>query len=195
MCLSVGDHRDPVTATFIPRSNASSSPLRRSSTLKSALFIVLALLWVLGACMLYWSPITRYVVTCERTVDLTCVLEQTRASRTRRTTLPLGNAATAVVRILPRRRSASRVLLDLETPQRSVFAAEFEGADADDAAYAASAKLNAVLRSRSGPERVRITAVPPSVYRIASWSMLVMMGLLIAAGYRETTSPRFRRSS
>ena len=136
--------------------------------------------------MLYRAPVSGYVVVCERTTDLACVLERRDASGTRRTVVPLPHGAAAVVRILPRRRGASRVTLQLQTPDQSIFAAEFEGADADVAADAAAARLNTVLRARTPPGRVRITAAPPPVYRIAAWSALGVMGLIILAGASET---------
>lgn len=70
--------------------------------LPRTILVLLAALWVLGAGMLYSAPVRGYVVTCERTSDLSCVLEQTGASGMRRTTVPLPNGAAAVVRILPR---------------------------------------------------------------------------------------------
>lgn len=153
--------------------------------MKTAVLAVLSVLCVLGAVMLYWAPITGYAVTCGRTTDLACVLEQSGASGTRRTVVPLPGGAAAVVRILPRPRNASRVVLELQAPGRSVFAAEFEGPDADSAADAAAAQLNTVLRARA-PARARITVAPPPAYRIAGWSGLGVMGLIILAGLRET---------
>jgi hypothetical protein len=154
--------------------------------LKTVVFVVLAALSVLGAATLYWAPVRGYAVTCERTTDLTCVLEQERASGTRRTVVPLPHGAAAVVRIVARRRGASRVMLALETPEQSVFAAEFEGADADSAAYVAAAKLNTMLRGRTAPARVRITVAPPAVYKVAAWSGLGVMVLIILVGVRDT---------
>ena len=153
--------------------------------MKTTILVVLAVLCVLGAAMLYWAPARGYAVTCERTTDLACVLERTGASGTRRTLVPLPNGGAAVVRILPRRRGASRVMLELQTPDQSVFAAEFEGADADSAADAAAAQLNALLRARTAPARVRITVAPPPAYKIAAWSGLGVMGLIILTGVRE----------
>lgn len=153
--------------------------------MKTAVFAVLAVLWVLGAAMLYWAPVRGYAVACERTTDLACVLERTGASGTRRTLVPLPGGAVAVVRILVQRRGASRVLLELQTPDQAIFAAEFEGADAGSAAEAAAAQLNTVLRAPVAPARARITAAPPPIYRIAAWSGLGVMGLIILAGVRE----------
>lgn len=154
--------------------------------MKTAVYVVLALLCVLGAAMLYRAPVRGYAVACERTTDLACVLEQRGASGTRRTLVPLPSGAAAVVRILPRRRGASRVMLQLQTPSQSVFAAAFEGADADSAADATAARLNTVLRARTAPARVRITVAPPPADRIAAWSGLGVMGLIILTGMRET---------
>lgn len=154
--------------------------------MKTAVFVVLGVLCVIGAAMLHWVPVDGYAVTCERTTDLSCVLERTGASGTRRTVVPLPDGATAVVRILSRPRGASRVMLELQTPHQSVFAAEFEGADADGAADAAAAKLNTVLRARTAPARARITVAPAPAYRVAAWSALGVMGLVILAGVRET---------
>jgi hypothetical protein len=163
----------------------------RSFRLKTVVAVVLAVLCAFGAAILYWAPVRRYAVSCERTADLACgcVLEQTGASGTRRTFVPLPAGAAAVVRILPRRRGASRVILELQTPGESVFAAEFEGADADSAADAAAAQLNTVLRARNAPALARITAAPPPVYRIAAWSGLGVMGLIIFALVRAGALP------
>ena len=154
--------------------------------MKTAVLVVLATLCAAGAAMLYLAPVHGYAVTCERTTDLTCVLERTNASGTRRIVMPLPRGAAAVVRIVPRPRGASRVMLQLEAPDQSVFAAEFEGADANDAADAAAAQLNTVLRGRTAPGRVRITAAPPATYKVAAWSGLGVMGLVVLAGVRET---------
>ena len=157
--------------------------------MKTVVVVVLAVLCALGAAMLHWAPVRSYAVSCERTASLACVLEQTGASGTRRTFVPLPAGAAAVVRILPRRRGASRVILELQTPGQSIFAAEFEGADADSAADAAAARLNAVLRGHSAPALARITAAPPPVYRIAAWSGLGVMGLIILALARTGVLP------
>lgn len=155
-----------------------------SFRLKIVLFVVLAGLCILGAVMLYRAPVGNYAVACERTTVLSCVLERTDASGTRRTVVPLRDGAAAVVRILPRPRGTSRVMLELQTPSQSVFAAEFEGAGADSAADAAAAQLNTVLRARTMPGRARITVSPPPLYRIAAWCGLGVMGLIILAGVR-----------
>jgi hypothetical protein len=157
--------------------------------LKTAVVVVLAVLCAVGAAMLYWAPVRSYAVSCERTAGLACVLEQTGASGTHRTFVPLPAGAAAVVRILPRRRGASRVILELQAPGQSIFAAEFEGADADSAADAAAARLNTVLRARSAPALARITAAPPPLYRIAAWSGLGVMGLIILALARTGVLP------
>ena len=149
--------------------------------MKTVVVIVLAVLCALGAATLYWAPVRSYAVSCERTAGLACVLEQTGASGTHRTFVPLPEGAAAAVRIRPRRRGASRVILELQTPGQSVFAAEFEGADADSAADAAAAQLNTVLRAPTAPALARITATPPPVYRIAAWSGLGVMGIIILA--------------
>ena len=154
--------------------------------MKTAVFVVLGVLCVIGAVMLHWAPVSGYAVTCERTTDLSCVLERTEASGAHRTVGPLPDGASAVVRILPRPRGGSRVILELQTPDESVFAAEFEGADADSAADAAAAKLNTVLRARTAPAHARITVAPPPAYRIAAWSGIGVMALVILAGLRET---------
>ena len=154
--------------------------------MKTVVVVVLAVLCALGAATVYWAPVRSYAVSCERTAGLACVLEQTGASGTHRTFAPLPAGAAAVVRILPRRRGASRVILELQTPGQSIFAAEFEGADADSAAEAAAARLNTVLRARTTPALARITAAPPPVYRIAAWSGLGVMGLIILALVRAS---------
>jgi hypothetical protein len=111
------------------------------------------------------------------------VLEQTRAARTQRTSVPIDAGASAVVRVEPRRRGGARTLLYLDTPARAVFAAEFEGGDAADAASRAAEQLNRVLRGTA--PRARIEVAPPPFLRWLAWGGLGVMGLLILAGYRE----------
>lgn len=147
-------------------------------------YFVLTLLLGLGIVMLYQVPVRRYTVACERTAQATCILERSRAGRAYRTSVPLDSGASAVVRLMPQRRGSARVLLYLETPVRSVFAAEFEGADAASAAAGAAAQLNEVLQGTTRTA-ARIEAVPPPLLRWLSWGALGVMGLLILAGYRE----------
>lgn len=101
--------------------------------------------------------------------------------------MPLDSEASAGVRLLPQRRGSARVLLYLTSPAQAVFAAEFEGGDATAAAAAAAARLNEVFRA-SGPASVRIEAEPSPAFRPAAWSALAVMGLLIAAVYRQVRS-------
>ena len=148
-------------------------------------YLVLTLLLGLGGVMLYKVPVHRYVVACERTTRASCVLEQTGASGALRTYVPLDPGASATVRVMPQRRGDARILLYLATPARAVFAAEFEGGDAADAATQAAEQLNRVLRAAT-PGKARVEAVPPPLLRWLSWGGLGFMGLLILAGYRET---------
>jgi hypothetical protein len=147
-------------------------------------FVVLALLLGAGAVMLFQAPVTRYVVTCTRAAQLSCVLERTRGRGVRRSGVGLGPEASAVVRVVPGRRGSVRILLYLQSPQRELFAAEFEGGEAGEAANAAAARLNAVL-AHSAPATVRVEAAPPVLYRRLAWTGLAVMGLLTLAGYRE----------
>jgi hypothetical protein len=146
-------------------------------------FLVLALLLGAGAVMLVRAPARRYVVACERTSQVACVLEQSRAAGTERWQVPLGPHDSAVVRVLPQRRGSERILLYLQSPTRAVFAAEFEGADAAATAATAAARLNAVLRGAAPLARIEV--VPPPLFRQLAWGALGVMGLLIVAGYRE----------
>lgn len=163
-----------------------------SPDVRTAPLFVLALLFGLGAVLLYRAPVRRYVVACERTTtQVVCVLERTTAGdETQRRRVPLGPdaAAAAVVRVMPQRRGPARVLLYLESPIRvAVFAAEFEGTDAAAAAEAAAAQLNQVLQPTSTPgvAAARIEAVPPPILRWVAWGGLGVMGMLILAAYRH----------
>ncbi|MBF5041675.1 hypothetical protein FGE12_04680 [Aggregicoccus sp. 17bor-14] len=160
----------------MPRPDATTVP-----------FLILTALLVLGAAMLHWMPVRGYAVSCERTSQVVCSLERTEATGPTRTLVPLGEGASAVVRVQQPRRGHSRVLLYLEAPATSVFAAEFEDSDAYDTANAAAAQLNRVLRS-SAPGQARIEVVPPPLYRWLAWGGLAFMALLILAGYRATRS-------
>ena len=152
--------------------------------MRTAPFVVLALLFGLGALMLYQAPVHRYVVACERTTQVACVLEQARTAGTQRWHVPLGPDASAVVRVMPQRRGPARVLLYLASPTHAVFAAEFEGEDAAAVASGAAERLNRVLRGTT-PMAARIEAVAPPLLRWLAWGALGVMGLLILAGYRE----------
>lgn len=152
--------------------------------MKAVPFLVLTLLLGLGTAMLYQAPVRRYVVACERTTRVSCILEQSRTGRAQRDLVPLDAGGSAVVRVMPQRRGRARVLLYLETPARSVFAAEFEGQDAAATAAGAAAQLNGVLQATT-PMSARIEAVAPPLLRWLSWGALGVMGLLILAGYRE----------
>jgi hypothetical protein len=155
---------------------------------KTTPFLLLALLVGAGAVMLYQAPVQRYVVACERTTLVTCDREQATAAKTQRWHVPLGANPSAVVRVVPRRRGAARVLLYLQSAATSdVFAAEFEGDKADIASAAAAAQLNRVFRA-SAPAAVRITAGPPPLFRWFAWGMLGVMGLLVLLGYRNAQS-------
>lgn len=154
---------------------------------KSAPLLLLpAALLLLAAAVLYWGPVRGYVVSCERTVQVVCSLERTEASGPTRTLVPLGTDASAVVRVQKLRRG-SRVLLYLEAPPQSVFAAEFEDGDAQATATAAAAQLNRVLHG-STPGPVRIEVTPPPLYRWLSWAVISFMGLLLLAAYRQARS-------
>lgn len=142
----------------------------------------LALLLGLCAVMLYREPARRYVVACERTTRVECVLEQVGSAGPRRWRVPLGPDASAEVRFMPQRRGPARVLLYLVSPAQAVFAAEFEGADAAAAAETAAAQLNQALRA-PGPAAARVEAVPPPVLRWLAWAGLGVTGLLIGAGW------------
>lgn len=171
------------SACAAPPRVGSSSDISRSDA-RLVPYLVLTLLLGLGVAMLYLAPVRRYVVACERTERTTCVLERTGATRSYRTSVPLDEGASAVVRVVPQRRGGARVLLDLDTPARSVFAAEFEGEDASAAASQAAARLNRVLRG-TGPASARVETVPPPLLRWLAWGGLGVMGLLILAGCRD----------
>jgi hypothetical protein len=147
-------------------------------------FVVLAILLGLGAVMLYRAPIQRYVVACERTTHVACVLEQARATRTQRWHRSLGANASAVVRVVQPRRGTARVFLYIESAAGAMFAAEFEGNDADTDAEAAAAQLNRVLEGTT-PGVARVEAAPPPLYRRFAWGALGVMGMLVLAGYRD----------
>ncbi len=155
--------------------------------MKTTPLLVLAILLGLGAVMLYRAPVQRYVVACERTTQVACILEQTRSVGTQRLRVPLGANASAVVRVVPQRRGTARVFLYLESMPDAIFAAEFEGKDAATAAEAAAAQLNRVLKA-STPAVARVDAVPPQLFRWFAWAALGVMGLLVLAGYRDVRS-------
>lgn len=151
------------------------------------MFLILALLCGLGALMLYRMPVQRYVVMCERTAQVSCVLEQTTSEKTQRWNVPLAADVSAVVRVVPQRRGPPRILLYLESAAGAIFAAQFEGADAADAAESAAARLNGVFRG-SAAGYARIEAAPPPYYRWLSWGVLGVMALIILAGFRGVQS-------
>lgn len=163
--------------------------MKSDAWLKVALYACLTLLLGAGAVMLHRAPVRGYVVTCERKSEVACTLEQERSTGVQRWEVPLDSGASAVVRVVQQRRGNTRVLLYLETPARAIFAAEFEGGDAADAATRAAHQLNRVLRgTTSGTARVEAT--PPPLLGWLAWGALGIMGLLIVTGFRDALRRR-----
>lgn len=162
------------------------------AALERALFVVLVLMLGGGVWVVWLLPVSHYAVRCSRVGATRCALEQGRATRARTVIVPLPGAdsATATVKILVPRRSGPRVLLYLQTPARSYFAAEFEGSDAGDSAFAAARRLNVFLTTPAAPP-FELVVTPPALAHRLAWVGLAVMALLIALGYRARKHSAF----
>lgn len=163
------------------------------AALERALSVVLILMFCGGVAVVWLLPVSHYAVRCTRSGAPRCVLEEGRAIRARTVIVPLPGAdsATATVKILVPRRSGPRVLLYLQTPAHSYFAAEFEGSDAGDSAFAAARRLNVFLTTPVAPA-FELVVTPPAMPRRLAWIALAVMVLLIASGYRARKHSAFR---
>ena len=161
------------------------------AALERALHVVLVLMLGAGAGMVWLLPVSRYTVRCTRSVEPQCALEQRRATGATTTLVPLppGDLATATVKIVVPRRSGPRVLLYLQSPARSYFAAEFEGSDAGDSAFAAARRLNAFLTTPAAPHFVLVVR-PPSIFRWLAGVALAVTALLVALASRGRRNQR-----
>lgn len=89
------------------------------------------------------------------------------------------------------RRSSPRVFLYLNSGDQSVFAAEFEGGDAEPEAHAAVARLNQVFSSITAAS-ARIEVRPRSFMRPLIWGGFGFFMLLVLVIYRELFKPGTR---
>lgn len=155
--------------------------------MEKVLLLILALLLAAGAALVHWGPVRKYVIACERVSHVTCTLERSRVAGTQRWQLQLGPDASAVVRVVPRRRGSDDVYLYLRSAEGEVFAAQFESLDPVRDAEDAAAELNRVFRSPV-PARTRIEVSPPAYFLWLSWGLLGFTALLVLATYRELRS-------
>lgn len=151
--------------------------------------LLLALLAAAAALMLRRVPASGYAVTCAHARQAACVVRQDRASGSRASVVTLGEHASAAVRVETSRRGQARVLLYLVEPERAHFAAEFEGSDAGDDAFAAAAALNAGF-AHASRATVRVRTAAPALYARLSWAALAVMALLVFGACRATTRAR-----
>ena len=153
------------------------------------ILVVLALMVGGGAAMLLLAPTTAYAIACTRTPPAQCTLTQGRrleigAHDRRSTVVALDSVDSASVRLVPGRRGSLRVLLYLEGRPQPRFAAEFEGSDAGDAAFAAARRLNGFF-TQPGETAVRVDVSPPRLLGMLSWLGLIVAALLVVlAGVR-----------
>ncbi len=149
------------------------------------------LLFVAGATtMLLRGVVVEYAVTCTRVAPARCTLARSGRLRStaRETIVPLAAIDSATVRHLSPRRGAPRVFLYLDGRPAARFAAEFEGGDAADDAYAAARRLNAFLRQRDVQD-VRVDAHAPRLIGILSWIALAVTALLAIVAACAALSP------
>ena len=165
-----------------------TNPSRRTKIMKWFLAGLLAAMLVGAAAMAYWLPIKGYTVTCEKSEKIACMLQRETSSDSRTSQVSLGASATATVKLQPRRRGASRVLLYLNSGSQSIFAAEFEDGAAVAQAEAAAAELNRVFSSAT-PTSAAIVVRPPAYFTWMIWGGIGFLGLLVLAIYRELFKP------
>ena len=161
---------------------------KRTEILKWVVAALLAAMLVGAAAMAYWLPIKGYEVTCEKSEKIACMLQRETSSDSRTSQVSLGASATATVKLQPRRRGASRVLLYLNSGSQSIFAAEFEDGAAVAQAEAAAAELNRVFSSAT-PTSAAIVVRPPAYFTWMIWGGIGFLGLLVLAIYRELFKP------
>lgn len=161
------------------------------AAIERATYIVLLLMLGAGTGIVWLLPVSSYAVRCTRSGAPQCALEQRRAtgSTTMLVPLPAGDSATAAVKIVVPRRSGPRVLLYLQTPASSYFAAEFEGTDAGDSAFAAARRLNAFLATPAAPP-IELVARPPAYPRRLAGVAIAVTALLVALAYRGAGKQR-----
>ena len=163
----------------------------RTELLKWVVAALLAATLVGVAAMAYWLPVQGYSVTCKKSELISCELERETSSGFQTWQVALGAKAIATVKVKPRRRGSSRVLLYLNSSSQAVFAAEFEGGAAVAQAEAAAAELNRVFSSAT-PASGRVVARPPSYFTWLVWGGISFLVLFVLVIYRELFSPERR---
>ena len=156
--------------------------------LKWTLAVLLVAILVGGAALIQYGPVRGYEVTCSRQQQVACLLERDTATGPMAWQVPMEADARARVEVRRYRRGSPRTFLYIDSGDRSVFAAEFEGATAHADAQAAAARLNRVFRS-AVPASVRVEARPPSFMRPLVWAGFAFFGLLVAVILRELFRP------
>ena len=166
----------------------------QTNIIKWVVAVLLALMLVGIVVVAYCLPVKNYAVTCTKSEIIICVIERETFSRRESWQVALGAKAIATVKIQPRRRGSSRVLLYLNSSSKNVFAAEFEGSDAFVQAEAAAKTLNRAFSSLS-PVSAHVVASPPVYFNWLIWGGIIFFGLFVLIIYREIFFSKSRTGS
>ena len=167
------------------------SPSLRLQLLKWSVVGLLAAMVLGGAALIHFGPVHGYVISCDKTQQITCGLQRDTSQELQYWQVPLGASATATVQVKTNRRSRPRVFLYLNSDAQSVFAAEFEDGDAAAHAHATAARLNQLFSSAT-PASLRIEVRPPSHMKPLIWGGFGFFVLLVLVIYRELFKPEPR---
>lgn len=137
-----------------------------------------------GAALIHLGPIRGYVIACDKTQVITCVLQRDTAQGAKSWQVSLGADAAATVHVKPSRRGPSRVFLYLNSGAQSVFAAEFEDSDAVAQAQRAADRLNQVFSSPT-PVSLRLELGPPPHMGALLWGGFGFFMLLVLVILRK----------
>ena len=159
------------------------------------ILILLGLMIAGGAAMLLFAPVTHYTIECSHTPAAQCTLVRGRLLDVVRggpVIVVVPGFDAAVVDIVPVRRGSPRVLLYLQTRGQRRFAAEFEGADAGDAAYAAARTLDDFV-AHPAQQTVRVDAhAPPFLGILSGITLAIAALLLVTVSVRMAREPAER---
>jgi len=167
------------------------SPSLRLKLLKWLVASLLVAMVLGAAALIQFGGVRGYTVRCEKSQQISCLLQRDTAGGIKSWQVPLGASASAEVQVKTYRRSQPRVFLYLKSAAQSVFAAEFEGGDDVANAQAAAARLNQVFSS-SGPASAQLEVRPASYMRPMIWAGYGFFVLLVLVILRELFKPEPR---
>lgn len=152
--------------------------------MKRALVLIFFLLTAAAAAAVYWGPVQKYIVNCERMNEVVCTIVQVDNFGRKGQRLKFTQEVTATVHVIPARmRKSEDVYLYLTTKDKQIFAAAFYGPDRHEEASDAAANLNLVFTKALPQARIEVEA--PTYFGWMTWSgIALLVGFLIII-YRE----------